>query len=206
MSRKLIEQAIYRTRTVVMVLVLLLVAGGFIYVTIPKESTPDITIPYMIISVNHQGISPQDAERLLIRPLEQELRGIEGIRTLYATAREGGASLFLKFEAGLDPGQALNDVREKVDLAKVELPADSDEPEVKEITMASEHPVLTVILSGKAPLRTLLKLARQMKGAWRAIPPFSRWMWWVSGKICLRFWWIRYWLRATSWIRVIFSR
>src|SRR5690606_14100086 len=74
----LIEVAFDRSRTILSILVFLLVAGSITYIDIPKESSPDAKIPIIYVSMRHEGISPQDSERLLIRPMEQRLRGIEG--------------------------------------------------------------------------------------------------------------------------------
>ncbi len=158
----LIDAAIARTRPVLLVLVLILVAGSVAYLTMPKEADPDVPIPFVYVSMTHEGISPEDAERLLVRPMEKELRAIEGLKELTATAAEGYASVTLEFEAGFDSDRALNDVREKVDIAKVELPADTDEPLVDEVNVAL-FPVLVVTLSGEAPERTLVTLARDLR-------------------------------------------
>jgi len=143
-------------------LVLILVAGVVTYITIPKESSPDITIPIIYVSVGHQGISPTDAERLLVRPIEQELRSIEGVKEMTATAAEGHASVVLEFNVGVDLTKAMADVRDAVDLAKPKLPEDSDEPTVNEVTLASEQPVLSVVLFGTVPERTIVQIAREV--------------------------------------------
>ncbi|MHA1559799.1 MAG: efflux RND transporter permease subunit, partial [Alphaproteobacteria bacterium] len=143
----LIGAAQSRARAVIAVLVLLLIAGSIAFVTIPKESDPDIDIPIVYVSMVHFGISPEDAERLLVRPMETELRGIEGIKEIRSTAYQNGANVLLEFHAGLDIDQAILDVREKVDQAKTELPDDSDEPTVDEVNL-SLFPVLVVTLSG----------------------------------------------------------
>ena len=117
-----------RSRTVLSVLVLVLVAGAFAYNEIPKESDPDVNIPIIYVSLHHEGISPQDAVRLLVRPMEAGLRSVEGIKEMRATGYEGGANVTLEFEAGVDPEIALADVRERVDVAKVDLPEETAEP------------------------------------------------------------------------------
>lgn len=160
--RALIEAAFSRSRTVALTFVMILLMGGSAYLSIPKESEPDITIPTIYVSVTHEGISPEDAERLMVRPLEKELQTIAGLKELLALAAEGYASITLEFDAGFDAEQALQDVREKVDIAKSELPPDSDEPRVTEINIAL-FPVLTVVLSGAAPERTLLNIARDLQ-------------------------------------------
>jgi multidrug efflux pump len=157
-----IDAAIGRARTVVAALILILIAGAYAYVTIPKEAEPDIQIPILYVNLGHEGISPADAERLLIRPMEQELRDIEGVDVMRSTSFLGGANIVLEFDAGFDVDLALADVREKVDLAKPELPEDADEPTVHEINL-SLFPVIVVTLSGDLPERALLGLARDLR-------------------------------------------
>ncbi|MEZ8058731.1 efflux RND transporter permease subunit [Vibrio splendidus] len=158
----IIDAALSRARTMLSLLALILVAGAVTYITIPKESSPDITIPIIYVSVGHQGISPTDAERLLVRPIEQELRSIEGVKEMTATAAEGHASVVLEFNVGVDLTKAMADVRDAVDLAKPKLPEDSDEPTVNEVTLASEQPVLSVVLFGTVPERTIVQIAREL--------------------------------------------
>ena len=154
----LIDAAQNRARTFIAILVLLLVAGTSAFITIPKEANPDITIPIIYVSLSHQGISPEDAERLLVRPVEAELRGIEGVKEMSSSAFQGGANVQLEFEAGFDSDRALEDVRVGVELARDELPEDANEPTVNEVNL-SLFPVLVVTLSGPVPERTLQRLA-----------------------------------------------
>ncbi len=159
----LIDAALSRTRTMLSLLMFILVAGAITYVAIPKESSPDITIPIIYVSVSHQGISPGDAERLIARPLEQELRSIEGIKEMTSNSSEGHASVVLEFNVGVDLDKAMADVRDAVDLAKPRLPADSDEPTVNEVTLANAQPVLSVVLYGTVPERGIVQIARLLR-------------------------------------------
>jgi len=165
----LISAAFDRSRTVLMLLAFLIAAGIVAYNNIPKESEPDVPIPIMYVSMSHDGISPEDSERLLVRPMEKELQSITGIKEMRSTASEGHASVLLEFDAGFDGDQALLDVREKVDAAKSKLPADTDEPTVNEINIAL-FPVLNISLSGPLPERTLIKIARELKDSLEALP------------------------------------
>lgn len=161
--KNLIEASLTHTRTVLSIFILLLISGWVTYQTIPKEANPDVTIPFIYVSIIHDGISPEDAERLLVRPMEIELRSIEGVKEMSAVASEGHASVTLEFIAGMDPKEALADVRDKVSLAKAKLPSESEEPEVHEILMEDQQPTITLTLSGDAPERGLLTLARNLK-------------------------------------------
>ncbi|NBB71242.1 MAG: AcrB/AcrD/AcrF family protein [Alphaproteobacteria bacterium] len=165
----LIEASFRRSRTVFVALVLILVAGTIAYVTIPKESDPDVQIPVLYVSMTHDGISPEDAERLLVRPMETELRGLEGVKEMRSTAGEGRASVALEFEAGVDIDAALADVRAQVDIAKAELPQETDEPVVEEVNLAL-FPVLVVTLSGDLPERTLVRVAEELQDAVEGVP------------------------------------
>ncbi|HXH02500.1 MAG TPA: efflux RND transporter permease subunit [Candidatus Competibacteraceae bacterium] len=165
----LIDAAFSRNRTTLLSLLFVMVAGIAAYAAIPKEADPDVAIPLIYVSMSHDGISPEDAERLLIRPMEKELQSIEGLKEMTGTASEGHGSILLEFDAGFDAQKALDDVREKVDIAKSQLPADTDEPVVQEVNVAL-FPVLTVALSGPVPERTLLALARDLRERIEALP------------------------------------
>jgi len=165
----IIEAAINRSRTVISALVLILVAGFTAYVDIAKEADPDINIPIIYVSMTHEGISPEDAERLLVRPMEVELRSIEGIKEMKSTAGEGFASVLMEFEAGFDADSALDDVREKVDIAKKELPDETDDPSVHEVNVGL-FPVLVVTLSGDMPIRSLIRIAKNLQDDIEGLP------------------------------------
>lgn len=165
----LIAAALGRARTVLAGLVFLLLAGWVAYQDIPKEAAPDVNIPLIYVSLIHEGISPEDSERLLLRPMEQELRTVEGLKEMRSTAYQGGGNVILEFDAGFDAKKALDDVREKVDRAKPELPEETEEPTIQEVNF-SLFPVLVVILSGEVPERTLLRMARDLKDRIEGIP------------------------------------
>ncbi|WP_372972251.1 efflux RND transporter permease subunit [Marinobacter sp.] len=167
--RTLIHAAMDRSRTTLLLLSFLIMGGIAAFNGIPKESNPDITIPTMYVSVTLEGVSPEDAERLLVRPLEQELRSLEGIKEMRSTAAEGYAAVVLEFDAGFNPDQALQDVREKVDAAQSELPTEADEPSVHEINV-SLFPILSIGLSGPLSERELITVARELQEAIEGIP------------------------------------
>ena len=157
----LIEAGFDRSRTVLLILALILVAGVIGYQAIPKESSPDIPIPVMYVTATLEGISPEDSERLLVRPLETELSSLSGLDEMESHAAEGYASVQLKFEAGFDADEALTDVKDAVDRAKPNLPAEVDEPKVNEVN-TSLFPILTVVLSGPIPERSLVNIANAL--------------------------------------------
>jgi multidrug efflux pump len=165
----IIHAALDRSRTVLATLVLVLVAGVFAYIAIPKESDPDVDIPIIIVTLTHEGISPEDAERLLVRPVEVKLRAIEGVKEMRSFAAEGSGTVQLEFTAGFDADKALRDVRVKVDEAKRDLPADTEEPTVRTVNV-SLFPVLVVTLSGGVPERSLVHIARGLRDRIEELP------------------------------------
>jgi multidrug efflux pump len=167
--RTLIFAAMNRSRTTFLTLIFLIIGGIAAFQVIPKEANPDVTIPMIYISMTLDGISPEDSERLLIRPMEQELRSLEGVKEMRSTASEGHASVMLEFDAGFDPDTALQDVRENVDTARSKLPQEADEPRVNEINV-SLFPVLSVGLSGPLSERELVTIARRLQDAIEGIP------------------------------------
>ena len=160
---QIIETAMSRSRTVLLSLAVILIAGVVAYSTLPKEAEPDIEIPTIYVSISHDGISPEDGERLLVRPMEQELRTIEGIKEMTASSYEGGANVVIEFDAGVDTNKALADVREKVDMAKAKLPGETDEPTVNEVKMSRFDPMLVLNLAGNVPERMLTTIAKDLK-------------------------------------------
>lgn len=157
----LIQAAFSRSRVVVMALLMILTVGAYAYMSIPKESSPEIPIPIFYVSTGLDGISPQDAERLLVEPLETELSAITGLKQMTSNAGEGYASVQLEFEPGFDSEAALDKVKEGVDRAQPDLPEDATDPTVTEINTAL-FPILTVLMSGPVPERTLNTLSEDL--------------------------------------------
>ena len=160
----LIRYAISHSRLTLAALIFLLVAGFISYVSIAKEAEPDVKVPIIYVQLTQRGISPEDSERLLLRPIETKLKAVSNVKEMRATAFEGGGYVLLEFEAGFNSNAALADVRAKVDDAKRDLPRDADEPSVQEVNL-SLYPVLVVALSGSVPERTMLQIARNAKNA-----------------------------------------
>nr|WP_298143826.1 efflux RND transporter permease subunit [uncultured Pseudomonas sp.] len=158
----LIAAALDRSRTSLLLLAFLIIGGLGAYLAIPKEANPDVSIPIIYVAVTLEGISPEDAERLLVRPLEQELRSLEGVKEMRSTASEGRTTVTLEFDAGFNAKQALADVREKVDTASSKLPDEADEPTVHEVNVAL-FPVLSIGLSGPLAEQELVYVARRLK-------------------------------------------
>lgn len=167
----ILQNAVSRFRSTLCVLLLLLVAGVISLRNMPIEANPEIHVPYVSVQVTLDGISPEDGARLLIRPIEQQLRSINGVEEITATSRESLAYIMVKFEVGeVEIDKALNDVRVAVDRAKAELPSDADEPIVEEIT-TSDFPAVTVTVTGdQVNERELFNAAQMLRTQFENLP------------------------------------
>ena len=129
-------------------MLLILVAGAMSRVSMPVEMTPNVTLPVVMVMVRHDGISPEDGARLLVRPIEKELKTLDGIDEIKATARESMVIVTAEFESNENIKNAVADVREAVDRAKAEFPLDTKEPIVNELSPSPE-PTIIVTFSGE---------------------------------------------------------
>lgn len=164
-----IDKCTTRSRAVIFSLIVIIIAGLITYINIPKESNPDVKIPIILVFVPYDGISPEDAVNLLVKPLEKSFKTIQNVKKISASGMEGGASVLLEFIAGVDNNIALQDVRAKVDDTMYKLPSDTKRPKVSEVNLGLE-PIISVVLSGDMPERTILKIARDMKDALESLP------------------------------------
>ncbi|MBO6717464.1 MAG: efflux RND transporter permease subunit [Rhizobiaceae bacterium] len=165
----IVKLAIRNSRLTLATLVFLIIAGALTYQSIPKEAEPDVAIPILYISLSYQGISPEDSERLLLRPVEAQVKGLKGLKEMRSSAYQGGGFVLLEFDPSTDLATALEDTRNKVSDAKRDLPSGADEPTVNEVNI-SEFPVLVVTLSGHLPERTLTAAARELRDLIEEVP------------------------------------
>ncbi|WP_114964709.1 efflux RND transporter permease subunit [Alkalilacustris brevis] len=159
---RIIDWASGRARMVLAFIALTLAAGVFAYTGLPKEGEPDIEIPALFVSVPFPGVSAQDSETLLIKPMETELSDLDGLKTMSATAAENYAGMVLEFEFGWDKQATIAEVRDRMSRAEAQFPAGFDSYSINEFNF-SEFPIIVVSLSGDVPERSLSRLARDMQ-------------------------------------------
>ena len=142
-----IAACIDRSRTILSLLAVVISAGLMAYIGIPVESNPDVSVPIIVVTIPHEGISPEDAERLLARPMELEIKTITGVEEINSYSREGAATIVIRFDYSFESAQALLDVREAVDKAKAKIPSSAEEPIIDEVA-ASDFPIITISIGG----------------------------------------------------------
>ncbi len=166
----LIDAAFHHARVCFLALVMLVMMGLNAYQTLPREADPDIPMPFMQIVLPLPGVSPEDAERLLIRPTELELQSLEGLVQMDATAYQGAGNIVLEFETTVDMDVVSSDVREAVDRARAEFPTAALEPIVEEFNAQRQYPLVSIILSGDISERSLTRKAEALKDRILTVP------------------------------------
>ncbi|MGY9049420.1 MAG: efflux RND transporter permease subunit, partial [Rhodobacterales bacterium] len=158
----LVDWAASRARMVMAFILLSLVVGAYAYIALPKEGEPDIEIPALFVSVPFPGISAEDSETLLVKPMETELSDLDGLKSLGGTAAEGYAGAQMEFEFGWDKTKIMADVRDAMTKAQAKFPAGAEQYTITEINF-SEFPIIIVNLTGAVPERTMARVAKDLQ-------------------------------------------
>ncbi|MGR3343386.1 MAG: efflux RND transporter permease subunit, partial [Paracoccaceae bacterium] len=166
----IVDWAGQRARMVIAFIIMTILAGGFAYGTLPKEGEPDIEIPALFISVVFPGISAEDSETLLVKPMENELGDIDGLKKLSATAAENYGGVGLEFEFGWDKTKIIAEVRDRMNTVEARFPVGADKYTISEVNF-SEFPIVIVSLTGAVPERTLLRVAKDLQDRLEGLEP-----------------------------------
>ncbi len=158
----IVDWAASRARMVLAFIAISLIIGGFAYVNLPKEGEPDIEIPALFVSVQFPGISAEDSENLLIKPMETELADLDGLKEMTATAAEGYAGIALEFDFGWDKTAITADVRDAMNSAQAKFPEGAEQYTLTELNF-SEFPIVIVNLTGAVPERTMARIAKDLQ-------------------------------------------
>ena len=165
-----IDTAVSRSRTMLSIFVAIMLTGFGSYLSIPVELNPDVEVPIIITTIIHEGISPEDAERLLAKPTEIELKSLDGITQISSFSSENAATIITEFDISFESKTALSDVREAVNRAKARFPANTEEPLMQEVSAAG-LPVVQIAIGGQGvPERVLLRVAEQLQREIEILP------------------------------------
>ena len=165
-----IKASVSRARTTLSIFAAIMATGFVSYLTIPVELNPDVSVPIIVTTIIHEGISPEDAERLLAKPAEVELKSVEGITEISSFSSEGAATIIAEFDVTLDSTIALQEIRTAIDRAQARFPQSTEEPIVQEVSAASV-PLVQIAISGKdVPERVLLQVAQDLQRRVETLP------------------------------------
>ena len=159
---KIVDFALSKARTTLALALVVIIAGAYARTTITVASEPNISLPLVSVSVFLDGASPEDASRLIARPLETRLRSVPGIKELSSSARLSYARVIGEFEVGYDIDTALRDIKQAVEEVKFELPVEAEDPQIREYSFAM-FPVMNLSLIGSAAMRTKVFLQENYK-------------------------------------------
>ena len=149
--------------TVLVLIAVLIIVGLVSYISLPRESFPDVAIPYVMVSTVYVGVSPADMEKLVTKPIEDELEQLKDVRKVQSSSSDGFSMIAIEFEPDVDIENALQKVRERVDAAKPELPSDlTDDPQVTEISF-EDFPIMIVNISGDLSITQLMQNAEALQ-------------------------------------------
>jgi multidrug efflux pump len=164
------EIAVRKRVSVIFMSAVIIVFGVIAYFSLPRESEPDITIPYVFIKTEYSGVAPEDIEKQITIHIEKKLKGLESVKTIKSSSTEGLSSIVIEFVAGTDIDDVLTKTKDKVDMAKQDLPTDlEDDPEVFEVNI-SEMPIVVLSLSGNIDLVRLKEIAEDLEEDIESIP------------------------------------
>jgi len=167
---KISSLSIDNRTTVYLMTVLITLMGVFSYLTLPKEQFPEVQIPTFNIVTIYAGASPADVENLITRPIEQELKGIDGVDEISSVSKQATSVITIEFETSKDKLVAQQEVNDAVDKARTELPQQlTQEPSVDDIN-PSDQPILNVNLSGNFDIVDLKQYAKDIQDKVESLP------------------------------------
>ena len=166
--------AIDNATSVFLVSFMILLFGLQSYQKMPKQQYPDASMPTIFINTPYFGNSAEEIENLISRPIEKELEGVEGIKSVNSTSIQDFSVIVAEFDASLEMSEVLRKTKDAVDKAKSELPTDlKQDPEILEINF-SEIPIVTVNVSGDYSPDELRAYAEQLKNKIELIKEVSK--------------------------------
>lgn len=148
---------------------IIVLAGISAYVSLPRESSPSIEIPYVFISTVYVGVSPEEIEKLVTMEIEKQVKAIPDIKQITSVSRESFSSVTIEFNPNIKIDDALQKVRDKISVAKANMPSDIEEPMVTEVNF-SELPMLYINVAGNYGLAKLKEIADNMSDKIEGVP------------------------------------
>ena len=132
--------------------------GIFFYRDLPVEMMPDIEYPMITVITTYSGAAPESVEKTITKPIEEALTSVSGVKELTSTSSEGRSRVMLEFDFGTNLDTATNDIRDKLDRVKRQLPDDADDPLIR-IYNSSSRPIMRIAVRGDRDLGELRYMA-----------------------------------------------
>jgi len=164
-----------RNRTAIYVFTILISLAGYVsFVNIPKEQFPDIVVPTISVITIYPGNTPEDIENLITKPIEKQLKSINGVKKVTSQSISDVSLITVEFNTNVKVEVAKQKVTDAVDKSKNELPTDlDDDPQVQEFDF-SEFPIMNINLAGDFPLDKLENYAKDLEEKIETLPEITR--------------------------------
>ena len=173
---KLSSWSISNRMTVAVITFIIVLAGLMSYTSMPRENFPEIVIPQIYIATPYPGNSALDVEKLITKPLEKEINGITGVDKISSSSIQGFSSIQVEFSFDITPSEALQKVKDKVDVAMsdndfpTDLPSD---PSVTEMNFSEMVPIMNINLSGEFSMDQLKEFAEYLEDEIEELPEIT---------------------------------
>ena len=148
-----------------MITIAVIVFGSYALINMPRELERDMSFNWAIIWVTYPGVSPEEIEKLIVKPIEDEIADVDKIESITSTAAEGSAGLSIKFDQNVSRDEfdkLYQDLRTELDKVR-NLPEDAEEPEMLKLESNTATPVIDVVVSGNLSERKMQELAEELQ-------------------------------------------
>ena len=159
-SRSFWGYFIKNRRMAIMLGLIFLITGIYSYTKIPRESNPEVKIPVGIVATGYPGASPQEVADQVTFKIEQKIKSLENVKTITSASSQGSSRISVEFEAKADLEDSIRKLKDAVDTAKPDLPADATDPFVQEVSF-SDAPIVTYSFFGDLPYEQLLSVTQK---------------------------------------------
>ena len=156
-------------RMAIMIGLIFVVTGMFSYFKIPRESNPEVEVPYGMVVTSYPGASPQEVAEQVTFKIEQKIKGLSDVEEMTSTSSEGMSQIFVEFDAEADLDDSIRKLKDKVDEAKTSLPDDANDPFVQELSF-SDTPIVTFSFFGDLPYEQLLAVVEDVQNEMEKVP------------------------------------
>jgi multidrug efflux pump subunit AcrB len=155
-------------RVVILMIILLTALGAYSFLSLPRESSPEVKIPIAIVITSYPGASPADIEELVTKKLETEISGLKDISKITSQSSNSISSITVEFDAKADLDDSIRKLRDAANNAKSKLPSDANDPVVREISL-DDQPIWSISLTGPYDGATLRQAAEEIQDELEAI-------------------------------------
>lgn len=156
-------------KVVFLLIMLVSIFGIYSFLSLPRESNPEVKIPMAVVSTIYPGVSPADIEELVTKKIETKISGVKGIKNITSNSANSVSMITVEFDSDQDVDDAIRRLRDQVNTVKSDLPEDANEPAVMEISL-DDSPIWTFTITGPYDGFAMREIADDLKESLEKIP------------------------------------